>query len=211
MHSSLIQAWRLGTTAIKQEQLLRVRSLCKHAYTARAALAQPCLLAERKTYPTHPHHTAGASLLLAMLLLKRTGHCMTFSRPGHCKQGMCLLTSACFFKKPALLICTASPPCGFEIPAGSSWRHKVLDLATSKTMIALTSTQPSRLQVLVEPVPNGVRPHGNVSKASGVGSEGTEEVSACHLHGRKSVLSEARKLGKEATLPILCDCQSERP
>ena len=77
-------------------------------------------------------------------------------------------------------------------------------------MIALTSTQPSRLQVLVEPVPNGARPHGNVSKASGVGSEGTEEVNACHLHW-KSVLSEARKLSKEATLPILCDCQSERP
>ncbi len=78
-------------------------------------------------------------------------------------------------------------------------------------MIALTSIQPSRLQVLVDPVPNGDCPHGSISKASGIGSEGTEEVSACHLPGRRSVLSEARRLSKEATLPILCDCQSERP
>ena len=53
MHSSLIQAWRLGTAAIKQEELCGL-SLCKHAYTARAALAM------------HPHHTAGASLLLKL-------------------------------------------------------------------------------------------------------------------------------------------------
>ena len=60
-------------------------------------------------------------------------------------------------------------------------------------MIAFTSIQPSRLQVLVEPVPNRVCPHGSISKASAIGSEGAEEVGACHLPSRKSVLDEAEK------------------
>ncbi len=64
-----------------QEELLWTVT-CKHAYTARAALAQPCLLAERKTYPTYPHQTAGASLVLAILAIKKAGHCTTFFCPG---------------------------------------------------------------------------------------------------------------------------------
>ena len=70
-------------------------------------------------------------------------------------------------------------------------------------MITLASIQPSRLQVLVEPVPNGGCPHANVSKASAIGSEGAEELGACHLPSKESVLNEAEKPSKEANLPIL--------
>jgi len=81
----------------------------------------------------------------------------------------------------------------------------------SKAMIAFTSIQPSRLQVLVQPVPSRGCPHGSISKASAIGSEGPAEVGACHLPSRKSLLKEAEKLSKEAMLPVFCECQSERP
>ncbi len=42
--------------------------------------------------------------------------------------------------------------------------HQVLYLTTSKAMIAFTSIQPSRRQVLVEPVPNRSDPRGSISK-----------------------------------------------
>ena len=88
--------------------------------------------------------------------------------------------------------------------------QQVLNLTSSKAIVTFTSRQPSRLQVLVEPVPNGGYPHANVSKASAIGSEGAEELGACHLPSRKSVLNEAEEPSKEAMLPIFCDCQSER-
>ena len=80
-----------------------------------------------------------------------------------------------------------------------------------ESIITFTSIQPSRVQVLVELVPNAGCPHGSISKSSANDSEGAEEVGACNLPSRKSVLNEAEKPSKAAKLPILCDCQSARP
>ncbi len=85
---------------------------------------------------------------------------------------------------------------------GDPSSHQVLYLTTSEAMMALTSIQLSRLQILVEPVPDTGCPHGSINKAAAIGSEGAEEVGACHLPSRKSVLNEAEKPSQEAMLPI---------
>lgn len=78
-------------------------------------------------------------------------------------------------------------------------------------MIAFTSIHLGSFGVLVEPMPNGGYPHGSISEASAICSQGAEKVSACRLPSRKFVLNEAENPSNQAMLPIVCDCQSERP